>query len=257
MKIRTEKDIEQLDYRIKTELGVDVRKYKNEEVVEKIVSMLVFPEYVLTWMLGPVLLALVFFGLGFYLLQLVHVEFVLYAIFGLVLFLAVGLVAGLLLFTGKMKKDIGSIAAYSLAMTKDAVLDINTVNQSTDPAYKKEAYGLLFKGIIHIVTIPMTTKAVTEKLPLLGRLINRFIRKFFMLISDRIKFDEMQIASAPTGSHSSTSSKSLETYSKSMTLASMGMGKLMGLTFGVVRFPLKVVLVVVSLLLFFFLWAVN
>ncbi len=255
MKIRTQADIEALDTKIQNELGVDVRKYQNEEVVEKIIALLVFPEYVLTWMLGPVLLALVFFVLGFYLLHLVHVEFVLYAVFGFLLFITVGLLSGLLLLTSKMKKDIWSIADYSLSMTEAAVLDVNTVNRTASKEQKKEAYGLLFKGIIHIVTIPMTTKALAEKLPILGRILNKFVRKFFTLISDRIKFDEVQIITNKDSSQEP--SKNIGRYSKSMSLASLGMGKMMGLCFGLIRLPLKIVLGVVMFMLLLFIWILN
>jgi len=113
MKIRTEQDVELLDARIKQELKVDVRKYKNEEVIEKFVSLLVFPEYVLTWMIGPILVALVIYVLGFFFLQLVHIEYVLYGLIALVLFSLLGICAGLLLLTSKMKRDIAEVVDYS------------------------------------------------------------------------------------------------------------------------------------------------
>ena len=47
MKIRSQKDVDRLEEAIKMELGIDVSKYKNEEVVESFVELLVFPEYVI------------------------------------------------------------------------------------------------------------------------------------------------------------------------------------------------------------------
>jgi len=76
-----------------------------------------------------------------------------------------------------------------------------------------------------------------------------------MIISDRIKFDELQ--EIQTTNQEQSPSRSLEAYSKSMSLATLGMDKLMGLSFGVVRFPIKIVLVIVALFLISFLWLVH
>ncbi|MEM6699997.1 MAG: hypothetical protein AAF599_16460, partial [Bacteroidota bacterium] len=74
MKIRTSKDVEKLDKKIKEELGIDVQKYRNEEVVENFVQLLVFPEYVINWVIRPVLISIGIFIIGFFTLNLVHVE---------------------------------------------------------------------------------------------------------------------------------------------------------------------------------------
>lgn len=71
MKIRTQKGIDQLNLKIQTELGVDVQKYRNEEVAESFVSLLVFPQYVINWTIRPILIAFLLYIIGFFVVDLV------------------------------------------------------------------------------------------------------------------------------------------------------------------------------------------
>lgn len=50
---------------------------------------------------------------------------------------------------------------------------------------------LIFKGIIHIVTIPILTQIITEKIPLIGRFISGLIKWILTAITNRMKFDEI------------------------------------------------------------------
>lgn len=44
MKVRTKKDVEKLNNRIKEELGIDVQKYRKEKVIANFVDLLIFPK---------------------------------------------------------------------------------------------------------------------------------------------------------------------------------------------------------------------
>jgi len=190
MRIRTAKDVEKLDDRIKEELGIDVQKYRNEEVVESFVELLVFPEYVITWVIRPILISFVIFLIGFFIFNLVHIEYFIYGVIGLVLFLSTGVLIGLLFLTWKMKSDIWGIVDYSLKIMKSAVNDMNQVNNQITISNRKDINGLLFKGIIHIVTIPMMSKIISNKVPFVGGIVNRIVKKILVLVSDKIKFNE-------------------------------------------------------------------
>ena len=144
MKIKSEQDVEILDQRIQSELGVDVKKYRNDEVVETFMSMLVFIEYFITWVIGPVVGALIIYGLGFWLLDLVHVEYGIYGLIGLILFLFTGLCLGLLLLTGRMKEDVWGIIHYSLDIMKSAKEDTKEVMANMPAEQKKSLHGNAF-----------------------------------------------------------------------------------------------------------------
>lgn len=135
MKIRNEADVEALDQKIKTELGVDISKYRDEETVDTLSSLITFPIYALNWTIRPVIIAFVLYILGFWLIDLVHIQYFVYGIFGLVLFLISGLFAGLLYLTLRFKTDIKQLANYSLTVLKGIVADMDQLN--TTAVYHK------------------------------------------------------------------------------------------------------------------------
>ena len=255
MKIRTTKDVTKLDLRIKDELGIDIQKYKDEEVVESFVDLLVFPEYIISWVIRPILIALLLFVLGFFLLQLVHVEYVLYAIIGFVLFMSSGFFLGVLFLMWKMKKDIWGIVDYSLDIMKSALQDLNLMNNQIRKENRKEVLGLLFKGVIHIVTIPMLSKVISEKVPFVGGLINRVIKKVLTLISDQVKFDEIQVKQELEKTENEESS--ITSFTNSIDSVSSGLEQVTDFSFKVAQYPFRIVFVLVFLLLLGFLYLIN
>lgn len=255
MKIRTQKDVERLDQKIKDELGIDVSIYKDEKVAESFNELLGFAEYIGSWVIRPVLFALLAFILGFFLLDLVHIEYLIYILIGLFLFLGTGILLGLLLLTWKMKGDLLSIMTYSLELLELAGKDINQVQAQVNPENRKEVMGLVFKGIIHIVTIPLLVGILKEQIPFVGGIIGRFAKKVLMLISDRIKFDE-QLFNEDMD-EKTNKSKALEAYSFTTDYATKTINTVMNVAFGAAQFPLKIIFVILAVLLFFFLKAIN
>ena len=253
MKIRTKKDVDDLELKIKNDLGIDLQTYKNEEVVTNFISLLVFPEYIFNWTIRPILIALVLFIIGFFILDLVHIQYVLYGIVGLVLFVFSGLLFGLMFLLNRMKSDIGQIANYSLELMKTSVQDLNQVNHQINEDNKKDVLNLLYKGIIHVVTIPMLSAAVSEKLPFVGGLVNRVVKKVLTLLSDRMDFDNTAI-------HSVTQEdlgKNVLGYSNSINVASKGTNSILKIAFKIAQFPLMVLFVISSIVLLFFLYFIN
>ncbi|WP_405205364.1 hypothetical protein [Aquimarina sp. LLG6339-5] len=255
MRIRTKKDVEKLDHKIKEELGIDVQKYRNEEVVENFVELLVFPKYVINWVVRPVLISILIFIIGFFIFDLVHIEYVLYGIIGLILFLISGILIGLLFLIWKMKSDIWGILNYSLEIMKSAITDMVQVNNQVNEENRKDVLGLLFKGIIHIVTIPMISKVISDKVPLIGGIVNRIVKKILTLVSDKVKFDEEKLKKELNKKEGE--SNALKIYSNSISSATKGLEKIMNFTFGVAQFPLKIIFGIVFLLLILFLYLIN
>ena len=249
MKIRTEEDVDMLDARIKNELGISVAKYKNEEVVETFVSMLVFPEYILSWTFKPILAAIVGYVLGFFVVDLAHVQYVIYAILGLGLFLLVGICLGIIFLTNRLKSDILGIMDYSMGIMRSAAKDIDTAKVHLPPEKRKDALRMLYKGIIHIVTLPMLTTAVSAKIPILGGLVNRFIRKVITALSDKIHIDERMLDGVGVGYVSEE-----EGGASALVSGNKAVEKVLDVAFRVAQFPFKVFLYVFGGLLFMFLY---
>lgn len=255
MRIRTTKDVEMLDLKIKNELGIDVQKYRNEEVIEKFVELLVFPEYVITWVIRPVLITIGIFIIGFFVFDLVHIEYVLYGIIGLFLFLATGILIGLLFLIWKMKSDLGEIINYTLEIMKTAVEDLVQVNSQITEENRKDIFGLLFKGTIHIVTIPMLSKVISDKVSVVGGLVNWVVKRVLILVSDRVKFDEENLTNELTKTEEEPNA--LKVYSNSISSVSNSLDTIMKFTFRIAQLPLALGLVVILVALILFLYFIN
>ncbi len=255
MKIRTNKDIEKLDLKIKEELGIDVKKYRNEEVAENFSDLLVFPAYVINWVIRPILISVLIYIAGFFILNLVHVEYILYGIIGLILFIISGVLAGLLFLMWKMKSDMLGIINYSLDIMNSVVLDLNHVNTNLNKENRKDVLGLLFKGIIHIVTVPMISKIISNKVPFIGDIVNRIIKKILTLVADKINFSKKQLEQELNKKENE--SNILKIYSNSISSATTGIEKVLNFTFGVAKFPLKFGFGIASFILILFLYIIN
>ena len=173
MKIRTKKDVKKLEEKIKVELGIKVSKYKNEEVVTNFVELILIPTYIVSWVIRPILVALFLYLFGFYFLDLVHIEYVLYAIIGFVLFLVFGIAFGFLSLMFKMKKDIWEIVDYSLDILKLSVEDVSKINNTITEENKKDVLSLLFKGIILFIVFCCFREEILQRLALLALLYHQ------------------------------------------------------------------------------------
>ncbi len=255
MKIRTAKDVEQLDLRIKEELGIDVSKYKNEEAVESLAELIQFPQYVGSWIIRPLFLIFLFFIAGFFVIDLVHIEYVLYAIVGSVLFTVVALTLGLLLLSWKMKGDIWGVINYTFSIMQNAITDVNDLGKKITPENRSNVLGLLFNGIIHIVTIPLVSNLLSEEMPIGGKPVSWLIKKVLTAFSDRLNFHD-EAFNEIEKQEIRESSKGIELMSSGLMTMSGGLEKLLNITFNIARFPIGFIFIIASILLTLFLYLI-
>lgn len=254
MKIKTDADREQLSLKLKDELGVDLQKYADDEVVENVVDLLIFPKYIINWAIRPVLVAFALWIIGFFVVDLVHIEYIIYGTLGLFLFLLNGVLFGLVFLSWKLKRDIWGIVEYILKVMKNAVFDINQVSGQMGEGNRKEVLGLLFAGFVHVVYVPMLSGIVAEKLPLIGRFVNGIIRRTFSLIVNKADFEDDLVEEAPM--ELVENNKTLSAYASSIDNASNGLNSLLGISFKVVRYPFQFAFGFSFLLLALFLYLI-
>jgi hypothetical protein len=188
MRIRSAKDVDALDQKIKEELGIEVSQYRNPEVAEKLVDLIVFPQFVVSWTIRPIILSLMTYVLLFYFIEFGAAWATVYLIFGLILFLLDGVLSGVVLVLWKLKKDMFEVVSFTLNIMKKAVQDLKTINGNMTKEDRKKNMKLLFFGIMHIVTIPTLSSALGNKIPLIGGLIKGVINRILRLIASTIKF---------------------------------------------------------------------
>lgn len=239
MKIRTQKDIEALDEKIKEELGIELKKYQNDEIAESIVELLIFPQYVINWGIRPILVALLLYIVGYWVVDLTGIDYVFYGIFGLVFFVINGVVGGILFLMIKMKSDFLKILQYSLDILRSCVEDLRTAGGKVTAGNKKEVLALLFKGVICIVMIPTISKAVSDRIFIIGGILKGIMRRMLFLASDRIKFDDSALNLALQ--EETDPSKVLKIYVQLITHARSGLSKIVGISMSVVQLPVKLV----------------
>jgi len=137
-----------------------------------------------------------------------------------------------------MKADIWNIVDYSLEIMKSAILDLNHLNDKVNKENRKEVMGLLFKGIIHIVTIPMTSSMFSKQIPLLGKFIEKPIKKILPLVAEKVSFDKV-LLNEELGKKEDKP-RTLELYLNSITSASDGLEKVVDLTYKIARMPILI-----------------
>lgn len=254
MKIRTEKDIEELDQKIQDELGIELKKYQNDEIAEAIVELLVFPAYVINWGIRPVLIAFLLYILGFWVVELSGIDYVFYGLFGLVFFIINGVVGGILFLMIKMKADFLKILQYALDILKACVEDMRMAGSKVSAGNKKQVLAMLFKGVICIVMIPTVSKAVSDRIFIVGGILKGIIRRMLFLASDRIKFDDSALN---LELHEETDpSKILKIYGQLITHSRNGLSKVVGVSLSIVQLPVKLLFGFVFSLLLLLLYLV-
>ncbi|WP_299620086.1 hypothetical protein [uncultured Tenacibaculum sp.] len=256
MKIRTKKDVKKLEEKIKVELGIEVSKYKNEEVVTNFVELILIPTYIVSWVIRPILVALFLYLFGFYFLDLVHIEYVLYAIIGFVLFLVFGIAFGFLSLMFKMKKDIWEIVDYSLDILKLSVEDVSKINNTITEENKKDVLSLLFKGIIHVVTIPLFSEVITSKMPFIGSLASSVVKRVLTLVSDKLEFQGENIEDY-VDKPIEDNKKILTSYIKTIIATSRSLESFIDFTFKIAKFPFIIFFCISLSFLGLFLYLIN
>jgi hypothetical protein len=162
--------------------------------------------------------------------------------------------AGILFLTFKIKWDIWGIIEYSLNILKSAVRDLGTVGKHVKSENRKEAIKLLFQGIIHIVTIPMISEVIGKKVPFFGGIVNQFIKKTLTLVSNKVKFEEVQITQELKQRESESST--LQIYENIIAGATNNIKQLMRATFMIAQFPIKILVGISVTTLSLFLWLI-
>ena len=252
MKIKNKKDVEVLDQKIRQELGVDLSKYRNQEVTETLLDLLIFPKYAIWWVGQCVLVSFFLYIIGFFVVELVHIQYVIYAILGLIFFLINGVIAGLLFLVYKIRVDISMICEYAFKIMKECVADLKMVKSNGVKKNVKGTLPILFAGIIHIIIIPSVTTAISNKLRIVGYLINGLIRKILTLIASKVKFESIEWNDNEQ-SEEMEDSKLLSRYYKSIEKASNGIIGIVKIITSVVRVPIMIVFFFTASLLSLFL----
>ena len=240
-------EINELRNEIKEQLHIDIEKYKNEDVLLKFTELLLFPNYILKLLICPVIIAVIGFIIGFFILDLSIIKLIIYILFGPLLFSLKAILFGILLILRKIKKDVLHIINYSFDILKQAISDLNQIKTDTSFKNLNQSVDLLFKGIMQLVTIPMITKAVNKKLIIGSKTINYLIEKILNLLIEKLDFSKINLK------ESYSFSETLNSFSKIIDSYSIKLEKLISVVLKKINIPLLILLILISSILIIFL----
>ena len=256
MTVRNQADADALNERIHRELGVDISSYRNEEVNATLADLLVFPLYAFNWVIRPVGLLLLLYLAGFFLIDLVHVQYLIYALVGLVLAVLTGLLLGLLYLTVRLGQDINAIMHYSTDILKRVVKDVDQLNEGTNATNRKETLTLLFAGVLHIITIPVTASILSNKIPFIGGLLSGLCTRVLRRMANIFSWPEVNYQQSVSNADGDQG-RILPMYLNGVTRVQSVTTNIFSVAVKVVRFPLWLVTIPVLLGDALFIWLIN
>ena len=247
MKIRSKKDVEALELRIKNELGIDVQKYNQPEMVENLMDLVAFPNYVLKIMIGAIFISELAFALSYSLVELTGAEGFFYGLLGTILFTVNGFLMGLLWLTSNIKRDLIKTLEYLMSTARSGIDDLKTAKGNITSKNRKGATNLLFKGILHVVAIPVLVEDVAGGIPVFGFLVKNLVRRVLFMISDRIQVSEEALSADENSGDGE--SQLIDEGADRLSQSVDKMNRVLSVALRVVQFPVKMVAFVTLLLL--------
>ena len=170
------KKIEREAERLEKETGIDFKKYRNPETVEKISDLIGFHQHATAFLLKYTAIFLIIIGAfsyWFHTRGMGVVGIVLFLLVGIVFSLLEGPSLGLIKLTKKAVSDGMDVVVMMLDFVKEVRQDVLILSKKKPGAEISSAN--LVRGVSYIVFIPAVRQIVRAKLKLLAIPVNFFI----------------------------------------------------------------------------------
>lgn len=177
--------------RINDEIGIDMTKYQNNEIIEKIISLLIIQKYAVSSLIKPTIISFFLFITGFFILNIEIIGIIIYTLFGSILFFFMGISYGILRLLSKLKNDLHVITDFALETTTNILKDLNHVNHQLKNDVQNP-YGLIFEGTIAVIVSPAICK-VLGKVPLVGNILITGSHKVLGIVVTNFKNQETKM----------------------------------------------------------------
>lgn len=187
---KTQKQVLQTSEEITPESGIDFTAYRNTEILEKVMSLILFQKYSASFLYKPVSVFLLLYITGFFIFNAEIAGMIVYGIAGFAIFSFNGVLAGLLLLLSNLKKDFKIIINSSLELTETLFNDVHILNTTI----KNSEYPvcIIFNGIIKANILSALDKKLI-RIPFIGKRIVNSTDKVVDLITEQLKNYENQL----------------------------------------------------------------
>ncbi|MFN3194364.1 MAG: hypothetical protein ACE364_00265 [Chlorobiota bacterium] len=184
--------------------NIDLSTYQSKEVTERIADLITFPIYVIGILIWPLLVSVVLFVSGYFVLRLDGLDHLFYPLLGLPLLVLGGFFIGLVWLISRLKDDLVSIMDYSLVVFKQAAS-----NMQKDGGGSRD-YGAVFSGVMNSVILPSVRKVLENKVILIGGFVYSIVNKIVTRVTQKY------INNKPKDNRGESTNRGLEYYEKAI-----------------------------------------
>lgn len=178
--------IKQVNDELLRRTGVDFSRYRNQELIDTVANALTFPLYLARSISRPVGAFLLAVLLVILAVKSNYYETFL-ALVGFPLALVNGVLLGLVLFVRRIRNDMTTVFEISAQTTLQVMTDIGVARSKLDDQGSSFPSLLeIFQGVNAIIVLPVVTRILDRRLPLLGGLAARITERFFGLVDARL-----------------------------------------------------------------------
>lgn len=181
--------IASLKAKILQKTGIDLEQYRNQDLVESIADLLLFPKYVLKIMLTT--------SLGFFVAWVVLLmwanfqEKILLGFFGFwigaVLVILNGLVFGTLRLMKNLEHDLNEILQLTVGAVQQVFKDFKNVKlQLKAQIFELPSVSEMLQGVLFAVMLPTLRAVIKKKVPILGTPLAFLAEQVFTILGNQL-----------------------------------------------------------------------
>lgn len=153
---------------VNNEIGVDVSKYQNNEILGKISDIVMIQNYSIKSVYKPLIVCFILYITGFFVFSFGKIGIFVYSFFGLLLCLVNGTIFGIIRLLLNLKNDLKLILNSAVELTRNICLDFNQLGTNLQTC--KNPTGLVLEGVVAAVMIP-TLSNKFDKVPIAGNIL--------------------------------------------------------------------------------------
>ncbi len=178
-----------LKEKILQKTGIDLEQYRNENLVESIADILLFPKYVLKIMLTTML--------GFFVAWLVLLlwanfqEKILLGFFGFwlgfVLVILNGIIFGMLRLLKSLEHDLNEILQMTVGAVQQVFKDFKNVKlQLKAQVFELPSVSEMLQGVLFAVMLPTLRAVIKKKVPVFGTILAFLAEQVFTILGNQL-----------------------------------------------------------------------
>jgi len=236
---------------VNNEIGVDVSKYQNNEILGKISDIIMIQNYSIKSIYKPLTVCFLLYVTGFFIFSFGKIGIFVYSIFGLLLCLINGTVFGVIGLLSNLKNDLKLILNSAVELTRNICLDFNQLGTNLQTC--KNPTGLVLEGVVAAVIIP-TLSNKFEKVPFSGVILMSGSDKVLSLaINEYKKREDKTGIQKFVGNNSEKMLSLAEKMDAYIRDYSNKTDKIINQSFGTILLPLKIIFALTIFSTFLFL----